>query len=78
MDTCKYIHYEVDAEDIRRQRRLAANLPIENETSGGDTNRTKSISVLSEAEMTLVPPQWVQCDLRYTLFTTSLRDVFGM
>merc|ERR1711878_65080 len=27
MDTCKYIHYEVDAEDIRKQRKLKSMTP---------------------------------------------------
>ena len=29
-----------------------------------DIKPKKSISVLADSDMTLVPPQWVQCDLR--------------
>ena len=29
-----------------------------------DVKHRKSISVLADSDMTLVPPQWVQCDLR--------------
>ncbi len=71
MDTCKYIHYEVDTDDIRKHKNNAnsnlgsASAPGSNseavEAAGG---RPTSIRVLSESEMKLVPPQWVQCDLR--------------
>ena len=52
MDTCKYIHYEVDAEDIRRHKKA----------SSGSGGLVKSRHLLETLK--LVPPQWVQCDLR--------------
>ena len=61
MDTCKYIHYQVDAEDIRKQR-LKSATPEKSEAQTPVTK--KSISVLADANLKLVPPQWVQCDLR--------------
>ena len=60
MDTCKYIHYEVDAEDIRKQRKLKHMTPEKTELNPSK----KSMSVLAGADLKLVPPQWVQCDLR--------------
>jgi len=61
MDTCKYIHYEVDAEDIKKQRSQRSSLDT---LESSDLKHRKSISVLADSDMTLVPPQWVQCDLR--------------
>lgn len=58
MDTCKYVHYEVDAlpdqintpkSDIQSRKR--SNLP--------QTKRTV------DSTTTLYPAQWIQCDLRY-------------
>merc|ERR1712223_570102 len=61
MDTCKYIHYEVDADDIRKQR-IKSSSP---EKNSDPSNKKSSInSVLADGENKLVPPQWVQCDLR--------------
>jgi len=60
MDTCKYIHYEVDAEDIRKQRKLKSMTPEKLDMNLGK----KSMNVLAGPDLKLVPPQWVQCDLR--------------
>ncbi|ERL83866.1 hypothetical protein D910_02836, partial [Dendroctonus ponderosae] len=50
MDTCKYVHYEVDrAAQIHGNQLVIPNLPA--------VGRVEST--------TLYPPQWVQCDLRY-------------
>merc|ERR550539_1410038 len=58
MDTCKYIHYEVDKADVAIKMR-------KEETCSGQ-ERT---SVLRSPESTkLMPPQWVQCDLRNLKF----------
>ncbi len=62
MDTCKYIHYEVDAEDIRKQR-MKSSSPEKAELFAA-SNKSLKKSVLAEADLKLVPPQWVQCDLR--------------
>ena len=57
MDTCKYIHYEVDKSDI------------ESKVKKGSSYRA-SIQMLESTK--LVPPQWIQCDLRNFKF-----DVLG-
>lgn len=50
MDTCKYVHYEVDRAGQNTDNQIALhNKPI--------VGRVEST--------TLYPPQWVQCDLRY-------------
>jgi len=49
MDTCKYIHYEVDKADVRLARKRAGGGVV----TGGVLESTK-----------LIPPQWIQCDLR--------------
>ena len=51
MDTCKYIHYEVDKVDVRLARKRAG-------LAGG----VATAGVLENTE--LIPPQWIQCDLR--------------
>ena len=51
MDTCKYIHYEVDKADVRLARKRAG-------LAGG-------VAMAGVLESTkLIPPQWIQCDLR--------------
>ncbi|XP_018327837.1 N6-adenosine-methyltransferase catalytic subunit isoform X1 [Agrilus planipennis] len=49
MDTCKYVHYEVDR--IDQTKEMPSITPCK--------------SVISTKSTTLYPPQWVQCDLRY-------------
>ena len=57
MDTCKYIHYEVDKTDIvSKVKNIRTDI--------------KNSQVIEG--MKLVPPQWVQCDLRNLNF-----DVLG-
>ena len=57
MDTCKYIHYEVDKVDVASKMKKEEGL-------GG-----QELSVLRTPESTkLMPPQWVQCDLRNLKF----------
>ncbi|KAK3909150.1 N6-adenosine-methyltransferase catalytic subunit [Frankliniella fusca] len=53
MDTCKYVHYEVDGPTV----------PFPRETSGPG-GKLESPSVSKDSTI-LYPPQWVQCDLRY-------------
>jgi len=53
MDTCKYIHYEVDKTDVACKVK---------KDSGGRT------SIRSLESTKLVPPQWIQCDLRNLKF----------
>uniref|UniRef100_A0A2A4KAR4 mRNA m(6)A methyltransferase n=1 Tax=Heliothis virescens TaxID=7102 RepID=A0A2A4KAR4_HELVI len=58
MDSCKYVHYEVDNADPN----VSAPKPAETtpKAHNGTTVATKPDGVL-----TLTPPQWIQCDLRY-------------
>ncbi|XP_034949048.1 N6-adenosine-methyltransferase subunit METTL3 [Chelonus insularis] len=69
MDTCKYVHYEVDGSTALSKEQV-------NETVVSNTsNSTPKTSVVetpgpvtgpgSGTELTLYPPQWIQCDLRY-------------
>jgi len=51
MDTCKYIHYEVDKTDVKLARKR--------ESAGGGG---MSVGLLESTK--LIPPQWIQCDLR--------------
>ncbi|RWS21884.1 N6-adenosine-methyltransferase subunit-like protein [Leptotrombidium deliense] len=52
MDTCKYVHYEVNYSTVRnkKEKKESANDCLY------DTETFKSI---------LYPPQWIQCDLRF-------------
>lgn len=53
MDTCKYVHYEVDFP--KSQLKL--------DTVNKETNVSKSMGD-ADSTLTMFPPQWVQCDLR--------------
>ncbi|XP_055537781.1 N6-adenosine-methyltransferase MT-A70-like protein isoform X1 [Wyeomyia smithii] len=52
MDTCKYVHYEVDTY-------IGQNTGSKFEGEGSLSKRT------ADPCATLYPPQWIQCDLRY-------------
>lgn len=56
MDTCKYVHYEVDTRGT------------ENETNKNVPTKTSKKSDLIGGKITMTPPQWVQCDVRYLDF----------
>lgn len=61
MDTCKYVHYEVDRAGQNQSNQMAlSNVPA--------VGRVEST--------TLYPPQWVQCDLRYLDMTVLGKDHF--
>lgn len=87
MDTCKYIHYQVDQDDARkaeRRKRSGDNLDKLLATINGQQkiglnssiSSNNSISSLTKnndgtvqgasvsSGIKLLPPQWVQCDLR--------------
>ncbi|XP_050293164.1 N6-adenosine-methyltransferase subunit METTL3 isoform X2 [Anthonomus grandis grandis] len=53
MDTCKYVHYEVDRVGQNKENQLLGGL----HAGLGTVGRVEST--------TLYPAQWVQCDLRY-------------
>jgi len=52
METCKYVHYEVDAQMTKLKVDLEPVIPGQT-----NLNRTGETSVL-------YPAQWIQCDLR--------------
>lgn len=54
MDTCKYVHYKVDTQ----------NQPERNE----ETKVVKKSDLTGANPITLTPPQWVRCDVRYIDF----------
>ena len=56
MDNCKYIHYEVDADDIRRTE-------LEQSKGSKSALQQEGPTPLIDSHV-LVAPQWVQCDLR--------------
>ncbi|XP_014480930.1 PREDICTED: N6-adenosine-methyltransferase subunit METTL3 [Dinoponera quadriceps] len=68
MDTCKYVHYEVDGPTAQPKETNDFDNP-----SNTTTNKTLSLdgkngggtSGNAGSELTLYPPQWIQCDLRY-------------
>lgn len=53
MATCKYVHYEVDT------------LPNINTNKPVDVKTNRYIKRSVDPNVTLYPPQWIQCDLRY-------------
>ncbi|XP_075985463.1 methyltransferase like 3 [Anticarsia gemmatalis] len=59
MDSCKYVHYEVDNTDPN------ANTAKPPETTPKGTHNGTSVVAKPDGVLTLTPPQWIQCDLRY-------------
>lgn len=55
MDTCKYVHYEVDGPKTL----------IKDGVNKDVFDKPGSASVSSRIGTILYPPQWIQCDLRY-------------
>ncbi|XP_015524986.2 N6-adenosine-methyltransferase subunit METTL3 [Neodiprion lecontei] len=69
MDTCKYVHYEVDGPTAQPKDQGEADT-----TTCGNTSRTTALDPkpvsnnngsTGASDLTLYPPQWIQCDLRY-------------
>lgn len=78
MDTCKYIHYEVDYSTAKKKKvRRVSGESNPSIVSGGDNvgNAGNLISVLG-ARTVLYPPQWLQCDLRF--FDLSVLGKFSV
>ncbi|KAL6427283.1 hypothetical protein ACFW04_008692 [Cataglyphis niger] len=68
MDTCKYVHYEVDgptAQPKETNDSDSLNNTAPNKTLNLDNKNGSSTSSNVGSELTLYPPQWIQCDLRY-------------
>uniref|UniRef100_A0A182P4F3 mRNA m(6)A methyltransferase n=1 Tax=Anopheles epiroticus TaxID=199890 RepID=A0A182P4F3_9DIPT len=59
MDTCKYVHYEVDT----YVGQTLNNAPTKSETTEEQVSGPKRHII--DASSTLYPPQWIQCDLRF-------------
>lgn len=59
MDTCKYVHYEVDSQ--------TGNSNISKAEEIGKLNRTVALPKLKvlDPSTALHPAQWIQCDLRF-------------
>ena len=55
MDTCKYVHYEIDYPE--KNKNQVALLKKE-------LSLSKKVE-MKDGTVTMFPPQWVQCDLRY-------------
>ncbi|CAH2231911.1 N6-adenosine-methyltransferase subunit METTL3 [Pararge aegeria] len=60
MDSCKYVHYEVDNTDPN----LNAHKHIVETITKAGHNGT-NVAPKQDGVLTLTPPQWIQCDLRY-------------
>ncbi|XP_043487399.1 N6-adenosine-methyltransferase subunit METTL3 [Polistes fuscatus] len=70
MDTCKYVHYEVDGPTAQTKETNDSdgiNNATINKTLNPDNKNGSNTSCTSSvgSELTLYPPQWIQCDLRY-------------
>lgn len=58
MDTCKYVHYEVDSKTSSQNNSV--------KVEANKASRAISLSKkLVDTSTALQPPQWIQCDLRY-------------
>ncbi|XKL66701.1 hypothetical protein PGB90_010121 [Kerria lacca] len=69
MDTCKYVHYEVDkifSDEYKNNSR----------SQSSDFNCIMKKKVSGQENTILYPPQWIQCDLRY--FDTSILGKFAV
>ncbi|XP_076178186.1 methyltransferase like 3 [Ptiloglossa arizonensis] len=73
MDTCKYVHYEVDgptsqpkeSNDSDNTSNTAINKALTLDSKNGSNTTCPTSGGSLGSELTLYPPQWIQCDLRY-------------
>ncbi|XP_076751528.1 methyltransferase like 3 isoform X2 [Xylocopa sonorina] len=73
MDTCKYVHYEVDGpttqpkelSETDNTNNSTVNKGLIVDSKNGSTTACPTPSGSLGSELTLYPPQWIQCDLRY-------------
>ncbi|CAG9792669.1 unnamed protein product [Diatraea saccharalis] len=59
MDSCKYVHYEVDNTDPNVNPSKSTDSSMKTSQNG------TSVVTKPDGVLTLTPPQWIQCDLRY-------------
>ncbi|XP_043801320.1 N6-adenosine-methyltransferase subunit METTL3 [Apis laboriosa] len=73
MDTCKYVHYEVDgpttqpkeSNETDNANNSTVNKGLTIDSKNGNNTSCPASSGSLGSELTLYPPQWIQCDLRY-------------
>ncbi|KAK1136172.1 N6-adenosine-methyltransferase 70 kDa subunit [Melipona quadrifasciata] len=73
MDTCKYVHYEVDgpttqpkeSNETDNANNSTVNKSLTIDSKNGSSTACPTPSASLGSELTLYPPQWIQCDLRY-------------
>ncbi|XP_043256950.1 N6-adenosine-methyltransferase catalytic subunit [Colletes gigas] len=73
MDTCKYVHYEVDGPTIQQKEssdldnpsNAIVNKALTLDSKNGSNTTCPTSGGSLGSELTLYPPQWIQCDLRY-------------
>ena len=81
MDTCKYVHYQIDYSDGNdlSKSKIALAL-VQRQSLVPTTNRIWSdmsgTSKFDDSSTTLYPPQWIQCDLRH--FDMSVLGKFAV
>lgn len=58
MDTCKYVHYEVDYTGVAKDK----------DKKTDEKDMSEMAMSTTDGNIALIPPQWIQCDLRYLDF----------
>ncbi|CAF1050830.1 unnamed protein product, partial [Didymodactylos carnosus] len=69
METCKYIHYEIDMTDVKpqQQQTIPPSINTNNEPYYNQRyhkNISQTIPIVERISPNSIPSQWVQCDLR--------------
>ncbi|XP_012259780.1 N6-adenosine-methyltransferase subunit METTL3 [Athalia rosae] len=69
MDTCKYVHYEVDGPTAQPKDQgeidVTRGITVTKTTIQDVKTTSNNNGSTGGSELTLYPPQWIQCDLRY-------------
>ncbi|CAG0916040.1 unnamed protein product [Notodromas monacha] len=80
MDSCKYVHYQVDYEGaaVRRdEKEEVLSLELADSTSAADIrNKANEVMMRPSESTVLLPPQWIQSDLRF--FDMSILGKFSV
>lgn len=61
METCKYVHYQVDNDQAALKLPKCEQL----ENTARNTAVVQKRNIEPQSGLSLFPPQWIQCDLRY-------------